>query len=401
VVQSYAKPIDVAVHCSAISNLGSTWRQNWEGLLAARRPFSVGYEVIPSWPKCPPVAAILDFGHFEGQPLFSRRFPELMRCVGLDMKPAIDALLERHPDARISIILASSAGDPGALSAMVDAAYRKEGPSEPVTPAIYEELLGGPWTAPLNAAMERDFPSIGVFGACASSLVATSYACDRINAGLADAVILVALDTLSRVASIGFTNIGANAPAGATPYDKDRAGTTVGEGAVGVLMTRAGLLADADVAARIVGTAVYCDAAHLVEPNPVGVASVVTSAIAQAGLAPGDVAGVYWHGTGTRQNDKTEAAVSTLVFGERSPPSTSTKGSLGHTMGASGGFNILSACSTFETGLMPPVAGTLNPEFPNLDLVLGEPRRIEPGPILITALGFGGINAATVIVSAR
>lgn len=396
--KKYNAPIDIGIQCSAIANLGSTWEQCWQGLLKGERPLSVGSEVIPEWPESPRVAAILDFGHFRGQPAFSERFAELIRCVGLDLKGAVDEIVQDTPGARVSIILASSAGDPGPLSAIVDAAFRKDGPSEVITPKILEGVLGGTWAQPLNKALGRDYPAVCIFGACASSLVAVSYAADRIDAGLSDVVLLVALDTLSRVASIGFMNVGANAATGALPYDKARTGTTVGEGAVGIILARKGLLRTEKVAAHVAGTAVYCDAAHMVEPNPVGVASVVTGALEQAGLKPADIKGVYWHGTGTRQNDKTEAAVSTMVFGEMSPPCTSTKGALGHTMGASGGFNVLSACKSLATGLMPPVAGTSEPEYPNLDLALFRPREVQRGPMLVTALGFGGINAATVII---
>ncbi len=141
----------------------------------------------------------------------------------------------------------------------------------------------------------------------------------------------------------------------------------------------------------------YCDAAHLVEPNAQGVAQVIHAALDQARVETKDVRAVYWHGTGTRQNDAREAEVSQIIFGEKSPPSTSTKGNLGHTMGASGGFNVMAACETLARGVVPPVAGTEDLEYPNLDIVLGAAREVEPGPVLITALGFGGINAAVVL----
>lgn len=397
-MKPFKQPIDISADCSAIANLGHTWAQCWDAMLNGARPFTSGKDLIADWPEAPPVAAIRNFGHFDGQPLFSARFHELVRCVGLDMKPAIDELFARQPGLRMSVVFASSAGDPGPLTASVDAAFRKAGPSEPITQAVQHGMLSDAWGKPLNEALQRELPSTCVFGACASSLVAASYAAERINAGLADAVLLIGIDTLSRVVSVGFNQVGANSPVGAQPYDRNRRGTTVGEGAVGILLAKPGLLATDKIAGRIAGAAVYCDAAHLVEPNPDGITKAVTGALRQAQMTAADVCGVYWHGTGTRQNDKTEATVSQLVFGDMSPPSTSTKGSLGHTMGASGGFNLLAACQTLETGVMAPVVGTNDPEFDNLDLVLGKPRAIEKGPMLITALGFGGINAAVVVV---
>ena len=397
-VKRYNEPIDIGASTSTYSNLGSAWEPTWAGLCEPRRPFVDGPSILPVWPPGPPVAAIERFAHEEARPLFSQRFGAVAACVGEDLKPTIDALLQAQPGLRISVIIASSAGDPGALSAMVDAESSKEGPSEPITEDVMRVLLGDDWVAPLNRALGRQLESVGMFGACASALVGISYASDRINAGFADVVLLLAVDTLSRLAAVGFNNIGAASQTSSTPYDKKRDGTTVGEGAVGLLLARPGVFQRDQVIGRVAGTGVYCDASHPVEPNPKGVASAITTALEQAGVAAIDVAAVYWHGTGTKQNDKTEAAVSSLVFGSMSPPCTSTKGALGHTMGASGGFNVLAACKTFETGFVPPVAGTTEAEYDNLDLVLAAPRSIPKGPILVTALGFGGINAATVLI---
>ncbi|HEU4843179.1 MAG TPA: beta-ketoacyl synthase N-terminal-like domain-containing protein, partial [Burkholderiaceae bacterium] len=259
-------------------------------------------------------------------------------------------------------------------------------------------VLTGHLTDAINAGLGRALPGINVSAACASTLVALSYAADRIHAGLCDAVLLVGLDVLSRVASVGFSNLGAMSARGCTPYDVARDGTTVGEGAVAMLVARRSLLAPSDVQAVVAGTATYCDAAHMVEPNPQGVSKAIWAAMEQARILPSDIRAIFWHGTGTRQNDKTEAAVAQLVFGDTSPPCTSTKGSLGHTMGASSGFNVLAACEANRQGLLPHVAGTTDPEYANLSLVLGAPLSITPGPMLITALGFGGINAAAVIL---
>jgi len=394
----YTAPIDIGVHCSAISNLGPNWESCWSGLIAGKRPFSVGSEIIAGWPECPPLAAITDFGHFNGQPTFSERFSMLLRCVALDMAPHVAMLISRQPDLRVSIIVASSGGDPGFVSAKIDSEVKPGGGSEEVTARVNSGMVGHDWELDLREAIGHNAHVSMIFGACASSLVAISSAADRINAGVSDVVVVMALDSMARLGAVGFKNIGASAANGATPYDKTRTGTTVGEGGVGLLLARNGVLQNGEIAGRVAGTAVYCDAAHMVEPNPLGVAHVVKTALEQASVHPSDVTAVYWHGTGTRQNDKTESAVAGIVFGKLSPPSTSTKGCLGHTMGASGGFNVLGACKTIETGLLPHVAGTTDPEYDNLDLVLGLPRSVRRGPVLITALGFGGINAATVVI---
>ncbi len=67
-------------------------------------------------------------------------------------------------------------------------------------------------------------------------------------------------------------------------------------------------------------------------------------------------------------------------------------------MGASGGFNVLAACEANRQSTFPHVVGTARPEYDNMTLALGQPHRVEPGPMLVTALGFGGINAAAIIL---
>lgn len=399
-IASYRKPIALSQRCCAIANIGNNWQACWQSLMEGKRVFSRGADIIPGWPESPALSAILDFPGRDGQPPFSERTDVLAKIAGAEMREATDAFVRRNPTSTLSLIVATSHGNPGPLSDIADAFHAGKQAST-ISPRMWEGVVVDNLVREVNAGLGRQLPGVTMSAACASSLVAISYACDRINAGLSDAVLVVAIDTLSRVASVGFNNIGAMSQEGCRPYDKARDGTTVGEGAVAMLLTREGLIPEQEVWGAIAGTAVFCDAAHMVEPNPVGVASVAQAAMEQAMLQPSDIRGIFWHGTGTRQNDKTEAAVAGIVFGDKSPLCTSTKGSLGHTMGASGGFNIFAACEANRKKLFPHIAGTTAPEYDNLTLALGRPQPITPGPMLVTALGFGGINAAAVILPAK
>lgn len=399
-IKSYQQPIELSQHCCAIANVGNTWTECWDALLAGRRVFSRGAELIPDWPESPPLSAILSFPGLDSPPPFSQRTNILARIAGQQMRTVVDEFLTAHPTATMSLIVATSHGNPGPLSEIANA-HCGIGDMSAIDASIWEGVVVDNLIKEVNAGLARELPGITISAACASSLVAVSYAADRINANLCDAVLVVAIDTLSRVASVGFNNIGAMSQQGCRPYDRQRDGTTVGEGAVAMLLTKGGLLAEHDVWGLIAGTSVFCDAAHMVEPNPIGVASVVQGALQQALLQPSDVHGIFWHGTGTRQNDKTEASVAKIVFGDKSPLGTSTKGSLGHTMGASGGFNVLAACEAIRQKMLPPVVGTTDPEYDNLNLVLNQPHPVTPGPMLVTALGFGGINAAVAIMPPR
>ncbi len=393
-VTQYTRKIAVARTCTAISNISRTWEECWQGLLQGDGIFESGAPISANWPETAPLSMLSERAGWKEQPPFMLRFKRLAQMASADMRHIVDELTRKHRGIRINVIAATCHSDPGPLSALVD---HSAGLSGELPGEAWDMLLKNSIASYLTEILGHALPVSIVSSACASALVATSYGADMIDADLCDAALVIALDGMARVASAGFHNIGAMAKNGCAPYDVNRTGTTVGEGAVAFLLAKEELLPAEQVYARIAGTAVFCDAAHMVEPNLEGVRCVVQEALDQAGIAPSDIAGIYWHGTGTKHNDNVEAQAARIMFGDMSPPCTSTKGSLGHTMGASGGYNILAACESNTSGWMTPVATLVEPEFSNLDIVRGDPRQIVPGPILVTALGFGGINAAVVV----
>ena len=393
-VKPYSRKIAVATTCTAISNISRTWEECWNALCKGESLFNTGESISHNWPQTPPLSMVEKRGGWNEQPEFLYRFKTLIQTVGYDMRGLIDELESRNKGIRIHVISATCHSDPGPLTTLVD---HCAGLTTSVPDETWEIMHKSSFATFLNESLGRQLPVSIVSSACASALVATSYGADMIAAGLCDAVLVVAVDGMSRVAAAGFHNIGAMAKTVCTPYDVDRTGTTVGEGAVGFLLADEIFLKPEQIYGHIAGTSIFCDAAHMVEPNPEGVRSVLQEALDQAEVTPGGIAGIYWHGTGTKHNDKVEAEVSGFMFGGSPPPSTSTKGSLGHTMGASGAFNVLAACESNKSGKMTHVCSLKDLEYPQLDIVRDAPRQIEPGPMLVTALGFGGINAAIVV----
>lgn len=393
-VKPYNCKIAVSKKCTAISNISRTWEECWQALCNGDAIFTDGENINPNWPKTSPLSKLDERAGWQNPPEYLYRFKTIMQIVGNDMRGMVDELADNNKGIRIHGIIATCHSDAGPLTALVDytAGITKTLPED-----AWDMMEKFGFSSFLNESIGRKIPISIVSSACASALVATSYGADLINANICDAVLVVALDGMSRVATAGFQNIGAMAKNQCSPYDVNRSGTTVGEGGVGFLIARENCLKPDDVYGHIAGTSIFCDAAHIVEPNPEGVRSVLQEALNQAELAASEIAGIYWHGTGTRHNDKVEAEVSQVLFGETPPPSTSTKGNLGHTMGASGAFNILAACETNKSGKMVPVCSLKDLEYPNLDIVRDAPRQIAPGPMLVTALGFGGINAAVVV----
>ncbi len=185
------------------------------------------------------------------------------------------------------------------------------------------------------------------------------------------------------------------------PFDRDRDGFVMGEGAGFVTLEAEDLVAQRGgrVRARVTGYGATSDAFHLVAPHEeaAGAIASMRAALDDAGLAPDAIAHVNAHGTSTDLNDRLEALALRTVFGDAVPPVTSNKGAIGHLVGAAGAVEAIAAIRSVETGLVPPTANfeVPDPEI-DLDVVAGEPRDVGPGPALSNSFAFGGHNVTLV-----
>jgi 3-oxoacyl-[acyl-carrier-protein] synthase II len=248
------------------------------------------------------------------------------------------------------------------------------------------------------AQLGIDCPAWVVHGACASGLVALQVADDLLEAGVLDAVVVICADTLSRVAYAGFHRVGAMSALGSTPFDASRDGMTLSEAGAALVCTREPGPGD-QVAMRSV--AVNCDRSGTVEPSAAGVEAALRACLDGAATQGTEVDFVYWHGTGTRLNDEAEFGAAMRVFEGGVPPGTSTKGVLGHTMGASALINVMAACETLYCRALPGCAGMSAPAFPALNV--SPAATPVPGARngVCVALGFGGINSAALLSRAE
>ncbi|BCY09688.1 beta-ketoacyl synthase [Actinoplanes sp. L3-i22] len=244
-----------------------------------------------------------------------------------------------------------------------------------------------------------------VSSACASGTEAIAVALDRIRLGHVDVAIAGGTEGFLNPAAIaGLAAMRAMTPArsperASRPFDRDRDGFVLGEGAGLLILESAGH-------ARARGARVYCevagyglssDAFHMVAPRPdgAGVRIAVHKALADAGAEPADVVHVNAHATSTVLGDAVEAALLRDLFGHR-PPVTAPKGALGHLQGAAGGVEAVIAALTVHHRVVPPTAGTRTVDD-DVDLVLERARSLpEPGPAAVAlsmSYGFGGHNA--------
>jgi 3-oxoacyl-(acyl-carrier-protein) synthase len=241
--------------------------------------------------------------------------------------------------------------------------------------------------------------------ACASGTWAIALAASWVRAGRADVVLAGGTDLLCRFVVSGFNALKATAPE-ARPFDRDRRGLVLGEGAAIVVVESAAHAArrGARARARIAGLGASGDAVHMTAPDREGrgAARAISAALVDAGLPPGDVGFVSAHGTGTPYNDAMEAVAITRVFGPRRVPVNSIKGAIGHTLGAAGAFETVLCVAAMETGRVPPTAGLaqVDPACATLDLVHGSARATPVRVSVSTSSGFAGANAALVLAAA-
>ncbi len=240
--------------------------------------------------------------------------------------------------------------------------------------------------------------------ACASANVALGTALQWVRTGGCDVVLCGGVDAISEFVLSGFFSLRAHAKEPCRPFDRDRSGLNLGEGAAFLLLEseeharRRGQR----VRAYLTGCGLSCDANHMTGPDRQGrgAARAMFAALHDAGLSPQAVDFVSAHGTATGFNDAMEARGLELLLGPRSSavPVNSIKGAIGHTLGAAGAIEAVMAVRALEEGLIPPTAGlqTRDPEIP-LDVVTGVPRPSRLATVLSTSSGFGGVNAALIL----
>ncbi|WFT77439.1 beta-ketoacyl synthase N-terminal-like domain-containing protein [Methylobacterium sp. CB376] len=248
-------------------------------------------------------------------------------------------------------------------------------------------------------------PCFVTASACASASHALGMGLLLLRAGLADVVVAGGTEApLSYGTLRAWEAMKILSRTGCRPFARDRDGLVLAESA-GILVLEREAHARARGArprAVLAGFAANADAGDIVAPSAAGMAQAMREALADAGLAPADVAYVNAHGTGTRSNDRTEIEAMRAVFGrDRIPPTSSTKGATGHALGAAGAIEAVATVLAMGRGVAPPTKTLTEPD-PDLafDAI---PRAARPMPIpaaLSNSFAFGGLNASLVFRAA-
>ncbi|MFF4367994.1 beta-ketoacyl-[acyl-carrier-protein] synthase family protein [Streptomyces sp. NPDC001594] len=241
--------------------------------------------------------------------------------------------------------------------------------------------------------------------ACSASLYALALGCDLLAAGTADTVVVAGVDTLTESMYGLLDRVHMEAPDVLRPFDRDRKGVLMGEGAAAVVLRRGDRTGSAPdgtaVRSRLRSVHVNCDGYHVTAPDRDGIAEAVRGAHREAGVKPQDIGLVMLHGTGTLLNDEAEAAAIGDVFGPEAgtPLMTAVKSMTGHTSGGSGLLSLIVALKALESGRIPPVIGLREPIDEAAGFRLVRDRETTARPVLaqVDAFGFGGVNAVAVV----
>jgi 3-oxoacyl-[acyl-carrier-protein] synthase II len=249
-------------------------------------------------------------------------------------------------------------------------------------------------------------PNTAVSTACATGAHAIGDGVRLVRDGMADVVVAGGTEAcITPVTMAAFARMGAlsrsDDPARASrPFDDDRDGFVMGEGAAFVVLEsyEAAVARGAALLGEVAGYGMTCDAHHITAPveDGSGAVAAIEMALADAGLDPSVIGHVNAHGTSTPHNDSAEAAAIAKVFGAGALPVTSIKGVTGHLIGAAGAVEAVATLRSVDRGLVPPTANHRHTTLP-VDVVAGEPRTIERTPAVSTSFAFGGHNVALVL----
>jgi 3-oxoacyl-[acyl-carrier-protein] synthase-1 len=318
-------------------------------------------------------------------------------CLEQDGFPdAVSAAKSKYGAARIGLFLGTSTS--GILQ--TELAYRRLDTQTGALPPSfhYAETQN---TYSLAGFVSRYLglhgPSFVVSSACSSSAKVFANAARMMAAGVCDAAVVGGVDSLCLSTLYGFNSLGLMSRFPCRPYDAERDGISIGEGAGFVLLERA-TAANTPGAILLLGIGESSDAYHMSTPHPEGLGArlAMQRALASAGLQTGEIDYINLHGTATKSNDASEARAVADVFGDLVSCS-STKGWTGHLLGAAGITEAIISMLAVEQGFVPGSLNTqrVDPAMAIDYLIENSARSINR--VLSNSFGFGGSNCSLVL----
>ena len=310
-----------------------------------------------------------------------------------------DAVAEarnRYGAHRIGLFLGTSTS--GILQ--TELAYRRRDPKTGALPADFD-YAGTQNNFSLGqfvrARLGLSGPAVVISTACSSSAKVFAAAARMMAAKMCDAAIVGGTDSLCLTTLYGFGSLELLSPAPCRPFDAERNGISIGEGA-GFALLETASAKDGAEAIQLLGAGESSDAHHMSTPHPDGLGArlAMEGALASSSLKAADIDYINLHGTATRTNDAAEDKAVVGLFGERTPCS-STKGATGHLLGAAGIAEAIVCILALREGFMPGSANTEQVDPAVRAHYLVDSLAQAPQRVMSNSFGFGGSNCSLIL----
>ncbi len=306
----------------------------------------------------------------------------------------VRSAIGRYGKTRVGVFLGTSTA--GILQ--TELAYRRRDPASGALPADF--IYRTTHNSFSLAEFTRDYfalegMAMAISTACSSSAKVFAAAARQLALGTIDAAIVGGVDSLCLTTLYGFASLELTSSRPCRPYDAERNGISIGEGAAFALLERADRAPTGSV--LLLGCGESSDAYHMSSPHPEGLGAklAMAAALVSAGLSADAIDYINLHGTSTPANDAAEGKAVAALFDSRIPCS-STKGATGHTLGAAGAVEAVICALALTDGYLPgsPGTATLDPAIPIDYLRQGRPAPVRHA--LSNSFGFGGSNCSLI-----
>ncbi len=412
----------VVTGAGAITPAGRGVAATWAGVLAGKGAAALDDTLVEAGTQVTLSCRVEDFdADAELGRGTSRRQDRFTQLALLAAREAVhhaglaDGADDDRPDAitavdrdRVGVLLGSGIGGAETWSETFPT-FLDKGPGR-VSPLFIPKMLSNTAAGAVAIATGARGPNLTVNTACAAGASAIGTALQLLRSGAVDVVLAGGVEAgITPLSVAAFANMGAlskndDPTTASRPFDTDRDGFVMGEGAAVLVLERAehADARGATILGRVAGYGASADAHHATAPPEDGAGAVLAMqrALEDAGLDPTSIGHVNAHGTSTPLNDAAESIAIRTVLGDHTDAVavTSTKGVTGHLLGAAGAVEAVVALQVLREGLIPPTAGlrTQDPDI-HLDVVTGEPREVAVDAVLSNSFGFGGQNAALVL----
>lgn len=402
----------VVTGLGAVTPIGNSVQEFWEGIREGKTGIGPITRFDAEAYKVHLVAEVKDFDPKKYmEPKMVRRMAPFAQYAVAAAKEAFEDAgldMEKEDPFRAGVIIGSGVGDLHQVELCYDKILTK-GPGR-VSPLMVPLMISNMAAGNVSIQLGLRGKCSDVVTACASGTHSIGDAFRAIQYG--DAEIMLAGGAESCICPTGVAGFDAltaltetDDPARASiPFDKDRDGFVLGEGAGIVVLEELehALARGAEIYAEVVGYGATADAYHITSPTEdgSGAAKAMTLAMEEAGADPSEIEYINAHGTSTHHNDLFETRAIHMAFGEAAEKVVvnSTKSMIGHLLGAAGGVEFITCVKSIQDGFIHQTVGTKEPgEGCDLDYAIGAPVEKEIRYAMSNSLGFGGHNATLLL----